>query len=93
MFASKTLTEHFVRGAGGMGALVGAAAVAPAHPLLALALVPLALVLLRGCPMCWTMGLVQTIAAKLPKRSAKLRWVRGGSLPGACLDGSCARKP
>ena len=81
MFASKTLTEHVLRGASGLGALVGAAAVAPEHPLLALALVPVALVLLRGCPMCWTMGLVQTVAAKL----------RGGPLPGACLDGSCAR--
>jgi len=43
-------------------------------------LLPLGLVALRGCPMCWTMGLFETIAHK----------VRGPAVPAPCIDGSCA---
>jgi hypothetical protein len=80
MFASKSLVEHVVRGVVGLAAFAFAAMVAPAHPLLALAAVPLALVALRGCPMCWTIGLAQTVAAKL----------RGASRTDTCVDGRCA---
>jgi hypothetical protein len=80
MFASKSLTEHLLRGMLGAGALAAALAFAPlGWP--AFVLVPLALIALRGCPMCWTMGLVQTLWAK----------AQGRSSPGACFDGSCAR--
>jgi hypothetical protein len=80
MFASNTLVEHLLRGVVGIGAFALAATLASSHPLLALTLLPVALVALRGCPMCWTMGLIETIAAK----------VRGTNADGACLDGSCA---
>jgi hypothetical protein len=83
MFASKTLTEHIVRGIAGLGLFAASLTVATSHPLLALGFVPAALVLLRGCPMCWTVGLLETLAAKLKGRSA----------PEACLDGGCSAQP
>lgn len=79
MFASKTLLEHLARGAIAIGAFVVASLIAPAHPWLALVMVPVALVALRGCPMCWTIGLMQTVLAK----------VRGRSTEGLCTDGAC----
>ena len=69
MFASKTLTEHVVRGVLGASALVTSVVLASSHPILSVALLPLALVALRGCPMCWTIGLAQTLAAKLQGRT------------------------
>lgn len=63
MFASKSLTEHVARGAVGIGVLVGTMMLIPDHPLLALAGIPVALIALRGCPACWTIGLFETIAA------------------------------
>lgn len=80
MFASKSIGEHLLRGALGAAALAAAVLLAPAHPLPAMVLVPLALVALRGCPMCWTVGLAQTVTAKL----------RGAPAGDACLDGTCA---
>jgi len=82
MPTSKTLTEHLARGAVGLGALACALAVADAHPWLALLAVPVALFALRGCPTCWTVGLVQLLIAKL----------RGRPTDGLCRDGSCARR-
>lgn len=81
MFASKSLGEHLLRGAIGVAALAGAVAygglVWPVAVLL-----PVALVALRGCPACWTIGLVQTVWAK----------VKGEPAAGACVDGTCARR-
>ena len=79
MFASKTVTEHLLRGAIGIGAFAVAPMLAtrwwPAWVLM-----PIGLVALRGCPTCWTVGLVQTVWAKL----------RGRSTEGLCVNGSCA---
>ena len=83
MFASKTLTEHLARGLLGLAAIGLALAFADTN-LVPLVLVPVALLALRGCPMCWLMGLGETLAAKLSGRSAE----------GACVDGRCAtRRP
>ena len=65
MFASRSLAVHLARGGVGLGALAAAVSVAQAHPLISLALMPVGLVALRGCPMCWTMGLIETAAATL----------------------------
>ena len=81
MFASRTIAGHLARGVVGIGALVGAAVWAPRAPWVSLLLVPLALVTLRGCPTCWTIGLVQTAAAALAGRRAKP----------TCVDGACGR--
>jgi hypothetical protein len=83
MFASKTLTEHLARGAIGIGATTCAAIHAGESLAYPFVLLPIALLALRGCPMCWLVGLAQTIAAKL----------RGRSAPGACIDGRCGVGP
>lgn len=80
MFASKSLSLHLARGVVGICALSGAVRLEEASPWTAMALVVCALVALRGCPMCWTMGLVQTVVAT----------VRGKRATGACVDGSCS---
>jgi hypothetical protein len=36
-----------------------------------LVLLPLSLYLLRGCPICWTMGLFETIVMKIHQRRAQ----------------------
>ena len=80
MFASKTISGHLARGAVGVGTMGFALWGAAAHPWLPLAALPIALFAFRGCPLCWTVGLVQTVVAKL----------QGKSTDGLCLDGSCA---
>ncbi len=80
MFASKSLTEHLLRGGVGAGLIVLALLVAPSEPIVSIAALALALVSLRGCPTCWTIGLVQTVVARL----------RGAPRPEACVDGRCA---
>jgi hypothetical protein len=82
MFASKSIAEHLARGVVGIGAVVAAVLLAPTHPILALLAVPIALIALRGCPTCWTIGLLQTVAA----------YVAGKQTTRACTDGSCARR-
>jgi hypothetical protein len=83
MFASSSIVVHLLRGAVGVSALAGAAIFGTQWPLLALALLPVALIALRGCPMCWTLGLIETVAKRVRGQSAD------ESI--ACADGSCAR--
>lgn len=79
MFASKTLTEHVARGVVGIAALAASVLLSTSHPWSSVLAVPVALIALRGCPMCWTLGLVQTVMAKLQGRPSA-----------GCVDGSCA---
>lgn len=75
-FASASVREHYVRGAVGIPLLVAAFALIPVWGPLTLLLAPVAVVLLRGCPTCWALGLGQTRALV----------ARQG-----CADGSCGR--
>jgi hypothetical protein len=81
VFESSTLTVHIVRGIAGIAAVAAASSIAQTHPIYSLPLLAIALFALRGCPMCWTIGLIQMIGAKL----------RGGSTAGLCNDGRCSR--
>ncbi|MFE2329215.1 hypothetical protein ACFXD5_35825 [Streptomyces sp. NPDC059385] len=74
-FASATLTRHVVRGAIGFGSLIGALALLPLVGPVALLLAPVGLLALRGCPMCWAIGLAQTLSR--------------GRLQRECVDGRC----
>ncbi|MFF8958594.1 hypothetical protein [Streptomyces sp. NPDC014894] len=74
-FASASLPRHAARGAVGFGALAGSVLALPAVGPIALLLIPVGLVALRGCPMCWTIGLVQTLSR--------------GRLRRTCADGAC----
>jgi len=63
MFASGSVPVHLLRGALGLPLLVAAfVLVGPVGPWTLLLAVP-AVVLLRGCPTCWLLGLAQTRTA------------------------------
>jgi len=64
MFASNALLEHSLRGVVGIGALWYAVTIAATHPLGSLALGVLALLAFRGCPICWAIGLVETVSQR-----------------------------
>lgn len=74
IFASASLTGHLLRGLA--AALLAACALTcqAAYPWASLALGAAALVALRGCPVCWTIGLFEALAQK---RAAR----RGGGRP------------
>jgi hypothetical protein len=62
-FASGSLAVHLLRGAIGFGLIAAALVLSAVHGPIALLLAPVGLVSLRGCPTCWTVGLIQTISA------------------------------
>ena len=62
MFGSAFLGAHLMRGAAAAALLVWAVVQQTAHPFLSLGAGVAALVALRGCPMCWTVGLVVTLS-------------------------------
>jgi hypothetical protein len=61
VFCSPTVTRHVLRGAAGFLLAIWALSYAPLHPILATGAGVLALVAWRGCPMCWTVGLFETV--------------------------------
>ena len=62
MFGSACLGAHLMRGAAAAALLAWAIVHQTAHPWLSLGAGVAALVALRGCPMCWTVGLVETLS-------------------------------
>ena len=68
LFATRTLSGHLVRGAVALGLLALALAQQHDHPLRAGAAGLAALVVMRGCPMCWAIGLVETLQQRLQSR-------------------------
>lgn len=68
-FASPSLARHLARGAIGFGLIGSALALAASVGPLGLLLAPAGLVALRGCPMCWVAGLLQTVSAGRLERS------------------------
>ncbi|MFI1285267.1 hypothetical protein ACH4U5_31700 [Streptomyces sp. NPDC020858] len=77
-FASASVPRHLARGAVGFGALIAALALLPAFGPATLLLAPVGLVALRGCPMCWAIGLAQTVSR--------------GRIRRECADGRCELK-
>ncbi|QDQ09918.1 hypothetical protein [Streptomyces spectabilis] len=70
-FASTSLPRHLARGALGFGALAGSALLIPVVGLVSLLLAPLGLLALRGCPLCWAIGLLQTVSNGRLRRSCE----------------------
>jgi hypothetical protein len=60
-FASNSLAEHIIRGVVGIGTLLYAIKISPTHPLASMGLGIAMLLAFRGCPICWTIGLVETV--------------------------------
>jgi hypothetical protein len=67
--ASTSLPSHLIRGAIGFGLIGSAVALMPSSGPAALLLAAPGLVALRGCPICWIAGLVETISAGRLKRT------------------------
>ncbi len=63
-FGSRNLTAHLTRGLSAATLLVSAALTRVAHPYLAICALMLALVLMRGCPVCWCVGLCDTLSRR-----------------------------
>jgi hypothetical protein len=63
-FASESLLGHLLRGSVATG-LLGWAIQHQAQPALSLLAAAGALIAFRGCPLCWTVGLVETIVQKV----------------------------
>ena len=60
MFASNGLVELLLRGIVGICALNYGISISEQHPVYSLALAGVSLLAFRGCPTCWTIGLVET---------------------------------
>jgi len=64
LFASQSLAGHFIRGGVAFGCLYWAVLNQHTTPWLALLAGAVALFAMRGCPVCWTIGLAETLAQK-----------------------------
>jgi hypothetical protein len=62
VFGSAFLGAHLMRGAAAAALLAWAIVDQAEHPWASLGAGVAALVALRGCPMCWTVGLVETLS-------------------------------
>jgi len=71
-FGSSSVATHLLRGAGGLAALMLAMQAERLSIWLALVLLPVALWLFRGCPVCWTVGLFETLAHRVLARHESL---------------------
>jgi hypothetical protein len=74
-FASTSVARHLARGATGFGLIIGSFALTPVVGPVALLGTIGGFVALRGCPMCWMIGLGETISR--------------GRIQRTCVDGSC----
>lgn len=68
VFASQSLAGHLLRGAAAFMLLYWAVVHQQTQPFVALLAGAGALVAMRGCPVCWIVGLVETIGQKLKSR-------------------------
>lgn len=62
---NSSVAVHLLRGAIGFGALAASLATVNQTWWPTFVLMPIALWMLKGCPVCWTVGLFETIAHRL----------------------------
>ena len=68
MFASKTIAAHLSRGVTAAALIAWALLHQSSSPVFAVAAGVLAVVAMRGCPLCWTLGLLETIGERIRVR-------------------------
>ncbi len=68
-FASRSITEHLLRGALGLAGILFALKLGSSKPIVLVALVLGSLFALRGCPMCWVAGLFGTLQQKFSRQN------------------------
>lgn len=86
MFGSAFLVAHLMRGAAAAALLAWAIVHQTAHPWLSLGAGVAALVALRGCPMCWTVGLVETLSQG--RRDSTIRYDEAGDRDRVAIAGA-----
>ena len=86
MFGSAFLGAHLMRGAAAAALLAWAIVHQTAHPWLSLGAGVAALVALRGCPMCWTAGLVETLSQG--RRDSTIRYDEAGDRDRVAIAGA-----
>jgi hypothetical protein len=69
IFGNRTIGRHLVRGALGITALYISLSTLRGTTWGSLIFLAAALYLLKGCPMCWTLGLIETIAMTIHRHS------------------------
>ena len=69
MFASRTVVAHMIRGVFAAALIVWALVHQSTQPVLAVAAGAAAVIAMRGCPLCWTVGLFETIGERIRVRS------------------------
>ena len=89
MFGSAFLRAHLMRGAAAAALLAWAIVHQTTHPWLSLGAGAAALVALRGCAMCWTVGLVETLSQG--RRDSTLKRHSTASTPPRPRDWHSAR--
>lgn len=72
IFASRSLTEHFLRGGSGVLLLWLAVELSVSNPFVSLGLGITSLYLFRGCPVCWVIGLFETVYRGYAKLRSRL---------------------
>ena len=65
MFASRTVAAHLMRGGIAAALIAWALLHQSSNPVFAAIAGVLAVVAMRGCPMCWALGLVETIGNRM----------------------------
>jgi hypothetical protein len=68
IFGNKSIALHLLRGVSGFAALAVALSYANEHLWVTILFMPLALWMLKGCPICWLVGFFESVAMKLHKK-------------------------
>ena len=69
VFGNRTLAIHLARGLVGIGAMAASILTMDRHWWPSLVLLPVAVWMLKGCPVCWLVGLFETLAHAVLRRS------------------------
>ena len=64
-FASKSVSAHLLRGFAAVALFTLAYNVSATEPVLSVSAGIASLIMLRGCPMCWTVGLIETVRQRM----------------------------
>lgn len=68
MFASKTVAAHLMRGGIAAALIAWALLHQSSNPMFAVASGVAAVIAMRGCPLCWMLGLLETIGERIGVR-------------------------
>ncbi|WPG39614.1 hypothetical protein [Variovorax sp. EBFNA2] len=66
-----SITWHLLRGAGALALVALAVLLSSEHPWIAPPALIGALLLLRGCPMCWLVGLLERLSARKAAKASE----------------------